>query len=139
MSNEEPKHLYRFADRYDRNESSLLLMAFPVLRTTPKGFWIGQGAFASWAFPAEQMEKFVLRADGKRKRFAYADKQDALHSYKVRKLWQTSRLRAQLDRAEKLRLAAEGEFEEPFIWSSGHHETWTFKAKEEPFSLFGVA
>ena len=63
MSSEEPKHLYRLVDGYDSEDRAILLLAFPVLRATPKGFWVGHAAgYTSQTFPREQAEKFVLRA-----------------------------------------------------------------------------
>ena len=106
---QEPKYLYRLVDDYDSEDRAILLVAFPVLRATPKGFWIGRGAgYTSQTFPREQEAKFVLRVEGGRKRFAYADKQDALRSYQQRKLRQTGLLRARLDRVEWLRLVVFG-------------------------------
>lgn len=131
---QEPKHLYRLVDGYDSEDRAILLVAFPVLRATPKGFWIGHGAgYTSQTFPREQEAKFVLRVEGGRKRFAYADKQDALRSYQQRKLRQTGWLRARLDSAERLRLAASGGFKAPYEWGDGN-ETWYFEEKN-PASL----
>lgn len=126
MSNEEPKYLYRFVDNYDREESALLLLAFPVIRVTPKGFWIGQSDYSLLAFPFNQREKFVLAPRGYSKRFAYADKKEALHSYTERKRWQVKRLQRQLERAKSLLTKAKAGFEGPYLWPSGS-ETWRFK------------
>jgi|GEM_PF-4503303 hypothetical protein len=68
---------YRYVDDwtgYDRSNPIVTLISYPVLRHTRCGVWIRVG-FA---------EKFVF-SDPRGRRFAYADEQKALFSYRIRK------------------------------------------------------
>lgn len=91
---------YRYVDDwggYDRSNPIVTLISYPVLRHTRCGVWIRVG-FAG--------EKFVL-SDPRGRRFAYADEQKALNSYRIRKERQHQRLVHQIE-ATRIRMVQMG-------------------------------
>ena len=84
--------LYRFECRDYVDRSEIYLLTFPILRRTPKGCWIDK-----WG-----KECFVLLGPTKGRRFAYESKEDAWHSFKVRRMWFRRRMEKTLRHIERV-------------------------------------
>lgn len=100
---------YRYYDMEiscDPRMYGIYLETFTVLRHTPKGVWLA-------LYAGDEKGKFVL--NGKGKRYAYNNKEDAMESYKIRRQRRVRYLKRDLERAERtLALAEAGEFKERY-------------------------
>jgi len=81
---------YRYeAAFYERGGIEITLVEIPIIKTTPRGVWIGWGT--GW-------KKFILN-DAKKK-WAHPTKEAALESFKCRKRRQIAILQHQINVAE---------------------------------------
>lgn len=81
----------------DSDGTHLWCEHYRIIRRTPKGVWLEV---------YDQKPKFVL-ASGNGKRFAYATRRDALHSFIKRKEWQESYAIHTINRAKAAKLIAQ--------------------------------
>lgn len=93
------QYLYRFVDHMFNGHVHITLRRYPVLRRTPRGFWINVDGYPP-------KEKWVM--EGKGKRFAHEHIQDAAYSFRRRKLAQRDMLTSQLKRVEAICNAIDG-------------------------------
>ena len=129
------KYLYRYIDRESHWEDGFSrywidLYAYEILHYTDKGCWILTDNFY---WPRDKIsrncQKFVLNVDDYERRmqraghvrippprrWAYANKEHAWESFKIRKIWQESHLRRQLKRVERIKIMIDsGEYDRRF-------------------------
>lgn len=98
---EPPQYLFRFVDRSTYGGWSVDLEAYPVVRLTPKGAWIGPCSAPKWV---------SLSA---KRRYAWPTKRLAWRSYLARKARQRRIIKAQLQRVERILEAAPEEGSPP--------------------------
>ena len=99
MSGEE--YWYRLVDGDWSYVGDIYIERYEVLRHTPCGVWIAYDDGYGMG------EKFVLQPSGTARRFAYPTMEQALMSYRYRKLRQVQHKRAELERAEAQLRSAE--------------------------------
>jgi hypothetical protein len=105
-------HLYRYEQNIHTengliSSAALLEYKFNVTSNTPKGFWIDFGGINKW-----------VSADSKKK-YAYPTKEEALESFKRRKLRQIKIVKHILLCAQAALVAAEKEAIRPHMQSLG--------------------
>lgn len=74
--------------RYEDGDGGIVLIRLVIKRRTAKGVWVDNLG----------VEKFVLNRS--RKRYGYETEPEAFESYKLRKSWHISHLRAKLEKVE---------------------------------------
>lgn len=111
----EPEIYYRFIDIWSSDGRSVEVheLRIPVIRRTPQGAWIREGNWGKGRFVLDISPKFGGR------RYAYADREQALRSYSIRKSRQIGHAERTLDRAKTaLKLVKSPDFtltERPFF------------------------
>lgn len=90
----EVKKLYRCEVNHQAYGAPLDFSSYPVLRTTPKGYWIAE--YGNWI--GDSPEKWVSATA--RKRFAYPTKEEAFYNYLRRTQRYIKILKAQTRKAE---------------------------------------
>lgn len=124
------EHLFRFVDGYDSEERAIVCHAFRVVKQTRCGFWISTPDRQNGVHGDRKFVKAPQRGEG---RFAYPTEEEALNSYRIRKMRQIQHLNRALDLATRLHhmVTQEGIKDcRKLLWMDGVTATWWLKGLE---------
>lgn len=98
MEHNEPTH-FRIRDKHQYNGIVASLERFYTIKTTPKGVWVRSEYMPSWVEFKEARKrkylKFILNGAGKR--YCYPTIEEAVESFRIRKIRQQGILELQLE------------------------------------------